>query len=194
MPPRPRQTAGRPKSPPRKVMPPLPEPPADAVGEDDDFLRFWAAHKAEQKPETTTILGVEVVVPDDVPLAFDDLEERMATSKADADSKEAKALFEEMLAMLFGEDTYAQWRERGITSLQLRVITTWGMVNAKGRKIDFAEAMQLTMDAETGKATGPNRAARRTAAKASSKSRVSARTGARSRQISGANTESPPES
>lgn len=185
---------GRPTTPaPKKIMPPMP-PPVEPDAATDDFLRFWDQFQAQNTRETTTILGVEVEVPSDVPLYFDELQRRMSQSQADSESAEARALFEEMLALLFGEGTLDQWQEtRLLTGKMLRVLTTWGMRNANGMRTSFDEAGKLMLDAEKaeaeGKPAGPKRAPRRIpAVTASSTTRGSGKTGQRSKPISRAST------
>lgn len=190
-------TPGRPAPAKKKIFPPLPPPEEDNAAE-DDFLKFWTEFRADQKPATTTILGVEVVVPTDVPLSFDDVEQRMAASNAETESEEAQALFAEMCAVLFGENTLALWKEKGVTVLQIRVLTTWGLMNARTGPTTFqeaAETVQQAIKAEAeGKLPGPNRATRRENARkaASSPTRASGTTGQRSKRTSPANTASKP--
>lgn len=188
-------TPGKPAAGPvKKIFPPM--PPVEDDHTDDDFLNFWGEWRAQQKPKTTTILGVEVEIPTDVPLMFDEIQERLSESRAESDSEEAQALFGEMCTVLFGENTYEQWRAKRLTVLQLRVLVTWGMLNAQGQPSTFAEAGEVVnkaiKDEAEGKLSGPNRATRRKNARdtASSKTGASATTGRRSKQISPASTAS----
>lgn len=201
-----RVTPGKPVKPPvrrigGKIMPPMPPPPEPVDG-DDDFLQFWRGFVAEEIRPTKRILGVDVAIPNDLPLYYDTLEERMATSDKGAGSPEALALYQEMLTLLFGEGTVTAWtEEQNLTSLQLRVLTVWGMVNAKGRAIDFAEAgrivRKMAADDATdavGKPPALNRADRRKNARASSPTRTSDATGQPSKRTSRASTAPPPTS
>ncbi|GAB3437497.1 hypothetical protein [Actinophytocola sediminis] len=153
--------------------------------EDDDFLAFWEQHRAaENPPETKRILGVDVVVPTDVPLSFEDISRELAESKRPED-------FEQLLGMLFGEGTLEAWKANKLTGKQLRVLVAWGMANGSGKSTTFAEAAELVAKAEQlkaeadaeGKAPG-NRAARR----ASSRTPASGGTGRTSSRTSGAST------
>lgn len=188
-----RVTPGKPKAAAKKFFPPMPEPEVDV--EADDFLAFWQGFQAEDKRETKVILGVTVVVPNDLPLSFEDVQERMAASKADSDSDEGKVLLGEMLAVMFGEDVYEQWRTRHLTGRQLRLLTTWGMLNANGKPTTFEEAGAIMREHEEteaaeGKPSGPQNRADRRAKPASSKTIASANTGQRSKPTSRANTAS----
>lgn len=153
--------------------------------DDDDFLAFWEQHRATtHPPETKRILGVEVVVPTDVPLSFEDISRELSESKRPED-------FEQLLVMLFGEGTLEAWKAGGLTGGQLRILVAWGMANGSGKPTTFAEAAelvakaeQLKAEAETeGKAPG-NRAERR----ASSRTPASGGTGRSSSRTSGAST------
>lgn len=202
-----RVTPGKPQAPAAKratvkpkVMPPLPPlPPPDP--ETDDFLSFWDGFRAEEVPKQTTILGVVVDIPVDLPLYYDDLQERMSTSTAGVDSDEAEAMYYEMLALLFGEGTLDQWKAtKKLTSRMLRVLTIWGIRNGNGTATSFAEAGHLVREAEQaeaeGKPLGPNRAERRKRATGarSSTSRTSGTTGQPSKATSRASTAKKPAS
>lgn len=187
-------TPGRPKRPEsRKIMPPMPAEPAPDAST-DDFLKFWDQFRTQEVQPTTTILGVVVEIPTDVPLYFDDLQRRMSQSKADSESDEARALYEEMLALLFGEGTLDKWKEtRKLTGLMLRVLVAWGIRNANSVPTTFEQAGELVVEAikaeAEGKPSGPNRAARRKpAVKGSSTTRGSGTTGQPSRRTSRAST------
>lgn len=155
---------------------------------EDDFLAFWKQHRdAKAPPETKRILGVDVVVPTDLPLSFEEEARQLADSEDRAD-------FEQLLEVLFGHGTLQAWQENGLTSGQLRVLMTWGMTNASGKPTTFAEAAALVAKAEKlkaeaegdGEGKAPNRAARR----ASSATRASAGTGRASSRTSAASTKS----
>jgi hypothetical protein len=177
---------------------PLMPPPDPADAPDQDFEAFWDEFLPQLGGgRVEHILGVDVVVPVDVPLYFDELESRMAESKAASDSPEAVALYKEMLAVLFGQNTFETWQKNGVTSMQMRVLTAWGMINARGKPITFREAGQLVLEAlreeaeaAEGKPQGPNRATRRKTAAASSRTRASGTTGSRSKATSGGSTAS----
>lgn len=155
--------------------------------QDDDFLAFWEQHRAAAAPpETKRILGVDVAVPTDLPLSFEDGSRELANSQDPAD-------FERLLVMLFGEGTLQKWKANGLTSQQLRVLVAWGMANGSGKPTTFAEAAEMVRLAEEKKAQDeaegkapPNRAARR----ASSRTSGSGDTGRSSSPTSAASTRS----
>jgi hypothetical protein len=158
---------------------------ADEPQQHDDFLAFWRAHRAKDAPEIQRILGVDVPVPTELPLALAALGDELATSEDQGD-------VERIVTLLFGEDVYQRWVTAGLTAEQLAVLMAWGMANATGTPTTFAEAAQLAADAEAaGKARKaavvPNRAARR----ASSRTPASASTGGSSSRTSAASTASP---
>lgn len=125
----------------------------------EDFDAFWAAHRAQRQRPTATIRGVVVAVPDSIPLEFEDLYAQ-AQGRSDPDA------YRRLIAHLFGEDTYVAWKAAGMGSAELQVVLAWGMANAAGRRMSFAEAAEFVATAEAtksaaGKAPRPNRAARR---------------------------------
>jgi hypothetical protein len=155
---------------------------AEQVAE-DDFLAFWRDHEAQQTPRTTRILGVEVVVPTDIPLSVERLADQM---HAGADPAQLKQL----LRTMFGADHLDLWIANGLTARMMLVIVAWGMANGTGTETTFERAMELTADLEAqgaGKApAATNRAARR----ASSPTGRSASTGRSSSPTSAASTTS----
>lgn len=161
------------------------EVPDEPPGQEDDFLAAWRDHEAKRKPETRNILGVEVTVPTDLPLRFEQLADEMGDS---SDKEDLKAL----LVVLFGQDPLDAWVEAGLTVRQFQVLLAWGTSNGQGKATSFAEAIQIVEDAEKadaeGKARPGNRAARR--AKASSATRGSAAAGHSSKRTSSASTKS----
>ncbi|MEU9002583.1 hypothetical protein [Streptomyces sp. NPDC048551] len=130
---------------------------------------FWAS---VSRPKTTKIRGVEVAIPTDMPM----LVEQRAEELHDSTSLDDVA---ELVGLIFGQDCLAQWRDAGMGLLEFRVVLTWGMANARGRALSFAEAYELSQEvADEGKAP-PNRAARRAR---------SAATGGPSKRTSNAST------
>jgi hypothetical protein len=149
--------------------------------EQDDFLAFWRSHEAATTPTTARILGVDVVVPTDMPLRV----EQQALLLQDAqDIAEIRPL----LVDLFGADHLDTWITNGATTRMLQVIIAWGMANATGTETTFARAVELADEAraaEAGKARPvPNRSDRR----APSGTGKSASTGRSSSPTSAANT------
>lgn len=163
----------------------MPARPETVRDDEDDFLAFWVEHRASQKRENKRILGVEVEVPHDIPLSFEDTINALSESGSRED-------LGKIVKILFGSDILDQWLDRDITRDQFQVIVMWAMANAGGRPTTFAEAAQLNADAEAkkaqaaaeGKAVPINRAARR----ASSKTGGSGGTGRSSKRTSRANT------
>lgn len=149
----------------------------------DDFLAFWRTQQAAATPETVRILGVDVVVPTDMPLRVETMAAQMQDTQ---DVAELKAL----LAELFGADHLDTWIANGLTAQMMKVIVAWGVANATGTPCTFERAVELADQAEAGEAGKarpvPNRAARR----ASSGTGKSASTGRSSSPTSAASTTS----
>ncbi|MEU7962363.1 hypothetical protein AB0D09_02670 [Streptomyces sp. NPDC049097] len=139
---------------------------------------FWA----EVSPARTEVIrGIEVRIPTDLPLVV----EKRANDLRESSDEEDIA---ELLQLLFGV-TLDEWRDAGMGLRELQTVLTWGLAQASGVDMTFAEAYEtvLTGDGE-GKALGPrqpNRAARRAASKPPSKS-----TGGRSGRTSAGSTAS----
>ena len=113
---------------------------------------FWAEASGGR---TEVIRGVEVAVPTDVPMAL----EKRVDELRDSDAQEDLA---ELLALLFGRDVLEQWMDAGMGMLELQTVLTWGMAQAGGRDLTFAEALEMVRSGEgLGKPKGPNRATRR---------------------------------
>lgn len=152
---------------------------------DDDFLAFWRAEQAKVSPTTKRILGVDVLVPQDLPLRLEAMASQM---QATQDPAELKAL----LAELFGGDHLDTWITNGLTTRMMQVIIAWGVSNGTGTPCTFERALELATALEVanaGKAPdAPNRAARR----ASSRTAASASTGRSSSRTSAASTASRP--
>lgn len=149
------------------------------LARDDEFLAFWRDHRARATQQTVRILGVDVPVPSELPMAITDAAEQITESNDPAD-------LERVVAMLFGSDVYAQWKANGLTTGMLSVLVTWGMSNAVGQACTFEEAAELAQKAEeAGKVRlAANRAARR----ASSPTAPSATIGRSSWPTSGVST------
>ncbi|GGW41372.1 hypothetical protein [Streptomyces xantholiticus] len=123
---------------------------------EDSFDAFWEEQTGGLR--TTVINGVEVAVPNDLPQGFAQRFDRLK----DSDKAEDAA---ELVAMLYGDEAAKKWMEPPqIGTRKLMTALLWGMAQASGEDITFAEAYQRLQDHLTGKAkTPPNRAARRTA-------------------------------
>lgn len=150
-------------------------------GEDSrSWDEFWSEiERAEAAKRgdsaTTTIRGVEVAVPHDLPLKFD---RRLALVEQSEDEADVHAL----IVDLFGVDAFEAWVDAGMKSLEFRTVLLWGIAHGKGRKITFAEAFEAV---ETeGKALKPNRSERRASGKAGGASKRTSKenTGSRRRR------------
>ncbi|MEU0199130.1 MULTISPECIES: hypothetical protein [unclassified Streptomyces] len=140
---------------------------------------FWAEVSGGR---TEVIRGVEVQVPTDMPLAMEKRVDELRESEAEEDVAE-------LVALLFGADILTAWIENGMGVQEFQIVLTWGMAQAGGRDLSFAEALELVRDgAGEGKQAGPkgpNRAARRAAP-----AKRSAAGGGRSKRTSNASTSS----
>ncbi|MGW1039896.1 hypothetical protein [Streptomyces sp. NPDC002547] len=137
---------------------------------------FWA----EVSPARTEVIrGIEVRVPTDLPLAV----EQRAEDLRDSDAIEDIA---ELLDLLFGVSLDA-WRDAGMGLRELQTVLTWGMAQASGVDMTFAEAYEAVVKGDgEGKPVAPpgaNRATRRAASRA-----PSASTGGRSKRTSSGST------
>lgn len=154
--------------------PELPDQDAPAL---DSFDAWWADHSQAREVETTTILGVEVDVPTDIPLEVEMLLTRKDGNLTSDDVRRA-------VELVFGEDVLADWMSQTppISSFQFSVIFAWAMSHGQGKPVTFQEAAEAIREAQ--EAERPtNRAARRAAARP----RGSA-TGSRSPQTSRGST------
>lgn len=141
---------------------------------------FWAEVSGRR---TEVIRGVEVRVPSDIPLGY---EERLAQL---SDLGEGSRLeeFEPLVSPLFGDGVFAQWVEAGMGTLEFLTVITWGMAQAAGKDLTFAEAYAVAASDDPGKAVGANRAARRAATKTASR-KPSVSTGGPSKRTSSGST------
>ncbi|MFG2617815.1 hypothetical protein ACGFXC_09300 [Streptomyces sp. NPDC048507] len=130
---------------------------------------FWAS---VSRPQTTTIRGVEVAIPTDMPMLVEQRIEELHDSTNLDD-------IAELVGMIFGQDCLDQWRSNGMGLVEFRVVLTWGMANARGAETSFEEAYKITQEAVAEGKAPPNRTARRAR---------SAATGGRSKQISSGST------
>jgi hypothetical protein len=139
---------------------------------------FWASVAPGRVEE---IRGVKVVVPADMPLAVEQRIDELRESSSLDDMKE-------LISLIFGvdQDAFDVWRDAGMGATEFQVVLTWGMANAAGRELSFAEAYDLVKSGAggLGKAT-PNRATRRAA-----QTSRSAAGGGRSARTSAASTAS----
>lgn len=138
---------------------------------------FWAEVSIGR---TEVIRGVKVAVPTDLPLAVEKRIEELRESEAEED-------IAELLRLLFGADVLEEWRDAGMGLRELQTVLTWGIGQAAGKDISFAEAYELVLAGDgEGKPRAPqgaNRATRRAASR-----KPSASTGGRSKRTTSGST------
>ncbi|MEU6649516.1 hypothetical protein ABZ904_08715 [Streptomyces sp. NPDC046900] len=138
---------------------------------------FWAEVSIGR---TEVIRGVKVDVPTDMPLAVEKRIEELRESSAEED-------IAELLRLLFGADVLDEWRTNGMGLRELQTVLTWGIAQASGRDMSFAEALEVVIAGDgEGKPLAPqgaNRATRRAASR-----KPSGSTGGRSKPTSRAST------
>ena len=144
------------------------EPVGELDPREDDFLDFWRVHRAQLAGETRRILGVDVLVPTELPMALTDQAAQLMHSTDLAD-------VERVVGMLFGPDVYARWKANGLTLEMLPVLMTWGMANGAGQPTTFEQAVELTRQAQA--AQEAQAGGKASSGKASSATRRSAGTG-----------------
>ncbi|MFJ9645016.1 hypothetical protein [Streptomyces sp. NPDC101206] len=136
----------------------------------DDFKRTVRGQRTE------LIAGVEVPVPTDVPLLFEEMANSLSEASAESD-------FAEVVDLLYGAGVFAQWKAAGMGAVDLMTVLTWGFAQASGLAMTFSEAYEVVTSDDPGKALAQarpgNRAARR---------QQSAATGGRSKPTSRAST------
>jgi hypothetical protein len=156
-----------------------------AAAKTQSWDEFWAERAAAR---TEVIRGVTVNVPTDLPLNY---EQRLGLlGDLGEDSKPEE--FEPLIEPLFGEGVFQQWYDAGMGAREFLTIVVWGYAQASGRDVSFAEAYELAMGDDPGKALAPNREARRAAKKTAAKKTASkprsGATGGPSRRTSSAST------
>ncbi|WP_369778832.1 hypothetical protein [Streptomyces sp. R33] len=116
----------------------------------EDFKRTVRGRRME------TIAGVEVPVPTDPPLLFEEMAANLSEESEEAD-------FAEVVDLLFGQGVFAQWKANGMGAVDLMTALTWGVAQSHGRDMSFSEAYEVVTSDDPGKALAPpaNRAARR---------------------------------
>jgi hypothetical protein len=135
---------------------------------------FWAEASGAR---TEVIRGVDVAVPRDIPFGFEERVRELSASSARED-------IAELVTALFGAEVFDAWADAGMGYYELLTVLTWGMAQATGTDMTFAEAYQAVQegDAEGKAQSSPNRAARRAQSKP---------TGGQSKRTSAASTASP---
>lgn len=139
----------------------------------ESWDEFWAEQVGAGSTET--IRGVQVEVPTDLPLAVQARAEQLRDSSSFDDVAE-------LVGLLFGEGIVEEWAAAGMGLVELQTVLAWGMAQAVGRDLSFAEAYDAVRARITeGKPQGPTTG--RTGRRA-----PYAPTGGRSRPISSAST------
>lgn len=150
--------------------------PAD----DQSWDAFWSEVQrkklAERKKSATTVIrGVEVLVPADLPMRFD--QDLAALGDSD-DPDDVRHLVGE----LFGEGVLDAWVDAGMSEDEFKTALLWGVAVGRGRDMTFAQAYEAVLtEGKSLQAPPANRTARR----------ASARSGGASKRISAASTRSP---
>lgn len=135
---------------------------------------------------TEVIRGVEVRVPNDMPLAMEQRVDELRDSEAEED-------LHELVALLFSGDVLGTWIENGMGAKEFQTVLTWGYAQASGTDMSFREALEIVEsgggEGKRPGPQGPNRATRRAAAtKKSASAKASAAGGGRSKRTSSAST------
>lgn len=137
--------------------------------QDHDFDAWWAERVA-QRP-TTTILGVRVPIPSQVPAEIMLQPDKALKLDSERDAAEIVRLLGLILdvAGVDGPATVEQLIDAGLGSEQLVIIFVWALLNGArppGKSpVSFARVAAL-VEGQSGKAaTPPNRAARRAASR-----------------------------
>ncbi|MEV4837791.1 hypothetical protein AB0K05_24935 [Nonomuraea sp. NPDC049486] len=99
----------------------------------DETLRQEAAERGQEP--STTIRGIQVRIPVDLPLGF---EEKLRRARAAYD----EATFKQLLQDLFGVDVLDAWFAAGMGEREYQVVLTWGISCGRGRPISFREAYE----------------------------------------------------
>ena len=143
--------------------------PAGESTTDHDFDAWWSQH-ALTRP-TTTILGVSVPIPSQVPAEImlnPDRVKMIETSDADEMIRLLVLMLD--LTGIDGRATLDGWMAAGMGSEQLAILFTWALINgmrpAGKPAVSFARIAKVIEEGEAGgKAPAPtNRAGRRAAA------------------------------
>lgn len=120
---------------------------AQEAAEGEDFTRFWDSRKAKPRKSLRNVLGVDLVLPESLPLAFEIESRRLQDS---SDPRDIARLFD----LLFGQGRYDELVDRGLDADMFGVILMWGTLNGNGIDFTLAEAYAKSeeMKARQGKA------------------------------------------
>lgn len=108
-------------------------PESDEQDVFEDFDAYWAEHGTRPTVRTALICGVEVEVPNDLPLEVEVITRRRGGDLTDTD-------VERVVELIFGKETFDEWLAKGMTSAQFPIVCAWGMLNGSGKPTTFAEA------------------------------------------------------
>ncbi|HEY1176211.1 MAG TPA: hypothetical protein VGF17_08635 [Phytomonospora sp.] len=135
------------------------EQQVDGAADPADFDAFFAEESATRPRQSLTLYGSTYTLPESLPLLFTLQMERVQDSSDPDDVRK-------MLATLYGGNVLDTWAERGMTDRQLGVVLIYSAANIRRPgSCTMRRAAELHEQQEAGKATAPNRAARRTATK-----------------------------
>jgi hypothetical protein len=106
---------------------------AQEAAESEDFERFWDGQKKRAPKALRNVLGVDLVLPDSLPLSFEIESRRLQDS---SDPRDVARMFD----LLYGPGRYDELVARGMDADRFGVILMWGTLNANGIDITLAEA------------------------------------------------------
>lgn len=143
----------------------------DEDGSFEDFDAYWAQREATRRPPTVRIRGIDVEAPTDLPIELELRPERWANASGYDE-------LSEYLGLLLG-DVVDDLVSAGIGLRELQLLITWAAANGAGKRTTLADADALLTQAEVGegKATAPNRTARRATQRPTRSGGAFARTG-----------------
>lgn len=111
----------------------------------EDFDAFWSAQ--DRHGPRVRIAGEVVDLPPAIPLEFELLAKRMATSSSDADVRRC-------VAVLFGADRIEQWAKAGMDAQQFKVLLAWAPQRIAGNNVSLAEVAAIIAKAEAAQESG----------------------------------------
>jgi hypothetical protein len=117
------------------------------AAQSEDFERFWDSRKVKAPKALRNVLGVDLVLPESLPLSFEIESRRLQDS---SDPRDVARMFD----LLYGAGRYDELVARGLDADRFGVILMWGTLNSNGIDITLAEAAAKCeeMKARQGKA------------------------------------------
>lgn len=106
---------------------------AQEKAESEDFERFWDGRKRREPKALRNVLGVDLILPESLPLAFEIESRRLQDS---SDPRDVARMFD----LLFGPGRYDDLVARGMDADRFGVILMWGTLNGNGVDFTLAEA------------------------------------------------------